>query len=73
MDGIINIDPEIMGGVPVFAGTRVPVKALFDYLEGNKTLDDFFEDFPTVKHSQAIKVLQMAQQILLATHEKIAA
>ncbi len=73
MDSIINIDPEIMGGMPVFAGTRVPVKALFDYLEGNHTLDDFFEDFPTVKHSQAIKVLQLAQQVLLTTHEKIAA
>jgi len=73
MDPVINIDPEIMGGTPVFSGTRVPVKALFDYLEGNQTLDDFFEDFPTVKHSQAIKALQMAQQVLLTTHEKIAA
>jgi uncharacterized protein (DUF433 family) len=57
LNNLINIDPEIMGGTPVFAGTRVPVKALFDYLESGKTLDQFFEDFPSVKHSRPLAFL----------------
>ncbi|MDB5281381.1 MAG: hypothetical protein JWO06_456 [Bacteroidota bacterium] len=70
---IINVDPEILSGTPVFAGTRVPVKALFDYLEGSKTLDDFFEDFPSVKHSQVVNLLNLAQQLVIASNEKAAA
>ncbi len=70
---IISVDPEIMSGTPVFAGTRVPIKALFDYLESGKTLDIFFEDFPSVKHSQAVNLLNLAQQLVVSANEKIAA
>jgi uncharacterized protein (DUF433 family) len=70
---IINIDPEVMSGTPVFTGTRVPIKTLFDYVESGKNIDEFFEDFPSVKHSQAIKLLNLAQQLLLSANEKIAA
>jgi uncharacterized protein (DUF433 family) len=45
----INIDPEIMGGTPVFTGTRVPIQSLFDYLEGGETVEEFLYNFPTVK------------------------
>jgi uncharacterized protein (DUF433 family) len=70
---IITVDAEIMSGTPVFTGTRVPVKTLFDYVESGKTLDDFFEDFPSVKHSQATNLLNLAQQLLLSANEKVAA
>ena len=67
--GAINIDPETMGGTPVFTGTRVPVQALFDYIETGETLDEFLENFPSVKKDLAIKVLQMAEKSI--TSEKI--
>jgi uncharacterized protein (DUF433 family) len=70
---IITTDPEIMSGIPVFTGTRVPIKTLFDYVESGKTLDDFFEDFPSVKHSQVTNLLNLAQQLLLSANEKVAA
>ncbi len=63
----INVDPEILGGTPVFRGTRVPVKTLFDYLEEGDTLDAFVEDFPTVQREQALGVLEAAKDVLLAT------
>ena len=50
---VVHSDPEIMGGTPVFVGTRVPVQTLFDYLEGGDTLDEFLRQFPTVKREQA--------------------
>lgn len=62
--GAVNIDPEIMGGTPVFNGTRVPIKTLFDYLEGGDTLDIFLDDFPTVSKEYAVQVLEMAKQTL---------
>ena len=62
---IINIDPEIMSGTPVFMGTRVPVKYLFDYLEDGETVDEFLQNFPTVKKWQIIKLLESAHDILL--------
>jgi uncharacterized protein (DUF433 family) len=65
----INIDPETMGGTPVFTGTRVPIQSLFDYIETGETLDEFLENFPTVKKEYAIEVLQMAKKTL--TTEKI--
>lgn len=49
-NGPVSIDPETMGGTPVFTGTRVPIQTLFDYLEGNYTLEEFLDDFPTVKN-----------------------
>ena len=59
-------DPEIMHGVPVFRGTRVPVQTLFDYLAGGETLEDFLEGFPTVPRALAIEALEEAKQLLLA-------
>lgn len=53
----IVIDPQIQGGVPVFAGTRVPVKTLFDWLEGGETLDAFLDDFPSVSRAQVVVLL----------------
>ena len=67
--GAINIDPETMGGTPVFTGTRVPVQALFDYIEGGETLDEFLENFPSVKKEYAVQVLEMASKTI--TTEKI--
>lgn len=67
--GAINIDPETMGGTPVFTGTRVPVQSLFDYIETGETLDEFLENFPSVKKEHAIQVLEMAKKTL--TTEKI--
>lgn len=64
---IVQSDPEIMGGTPVFVGTRVPVQALIDYLEGGHPLSEFLEDFPTVKREQAIAVLEHAKQILVSS------
>ena len=59
--GAINIDPEIMGGTPVFTGTRIPIQALFDYIETNETLEEFLGNFPSVDHDQAISVLEKAK------------
>ena len=59
---LISVDPQIQGGVPVFAGTRVPVKNLFDYLEGGDSLDQFLEDFPSVKREVAVAVLEQARK-----------
>lgn len=67
--GAINIDPETMSGTPVFIGTRVPIQAMFDYLETGETLDEFLENFPSVKKEYAIQVLEMARKTL--TTEKI--
>lgn len=63
----VNIDPEMMGGMPVFAGTRVPVQALLDYLEGGDTLDAFLDNYPTVSRELAIAFLEEAKTQLLAT------
>lgn len=62
----IHSDPEIMGGTPVFVGTRVPVQTLVDYLEAGDPLDEFLEDFPSVSREQAIAVLELAKELLLA-------
>jgi uncharacterized protein (DUF433 family) len=56
---MISSDPEIMGGALVFAGTRVPVATLFDYLEAGKSIDDFLEGFRTVKRAQVIELLEV--------------
>ena len=63
---IIHSDPEILGGTPVFVGTRVPVQSLFDYLEGGETLEEFLRQFPSVKREQAIAALDLARDSLLA-------
>ena len=67
--GPVNIDPEIMSGTPVFAGTRVPVQNLFDYIEGGEDLSEFLDDFPSVSKEAAIAVLRMAKESL--TSEKV--
>lgn len=67
--GAINIDPETMGGTPVFTGTRVPIQSLFDYIETGETLEEFLENFPTVTHEQTIEVLEKAKKSI--TTEKI--
>lgn len=64
--GAITRDPETMHGVPVFTGTRVPVKTLFDYLEAGETLEDFLEGFPTVSRALALEALEDARKLLLA-------
>ena len=60
----ITIDPETMGGVPVFKGTRVPIKALIDYLTDGDTIDTFVDEFPTVTREQAIGVMHVAMEAL---------
>jgi uncharacterized protein (DUF433 family) len=55
---IISASPDIMGGTPVFAGTRVPVQTLFDYLKAGESIDDFLDGFPTVTREQAIGILE---------------
>jgi uncharacterized protein (DUF433 family) len=62
---VAHSDPEIMSGEPVFVGTRVPVNALFDYLEANHSLDDFLDDFPTVDRAQALAALHIARWAVL--------
>jgi uncharacterized protein (DUF433 family) len=62
--GVINIDAEILGGTPVFSGTRVPIKNLFDYLETGDTIEIFLEDFESVSRRQVIKVLEMSQKLI---------
>jgi len=63
---VIHSDPRIQGGVPVFFGTRVPVKNLFDYIEAGDSLDRFLEDFPSVSREQAIAALELAREALSA-------
>lgn len=62
---IINIDPEIMGGTPVFRGTRVPVKTLFDHLEEGDTIEIFLEDFPSVSRKQAKALLELSMALAI--------
>jgi uncharacterized protein (DUF433 family) len=64
--GLVNRDPEIMSGALCFTGTRVPVKNLFDYLEGSSSLEDFLEDFPAVSRGRAVAVLEAARESLAA-------
>ena len=63
---IVTVDAEVMGGTPVFAGTRVPVQTLLDYLEGGKTLDEFLDDFPTVTRKAAVAALEQAKALVVA-------
>lgn len=68
----INRDPEILGGTPVFMGTRVPIQALFDYLEAGDSLDAFLYSFPTVTREQTQAVLSMARDHLVGDSEAAA-
>jgi len=62
---LITFDPEILGGTPVFSGTRVPVQALFEYLEDNYSLDEFIKCFPTVSREMAHRILEQSKDALL--------
>jgi uncharacterized protein (DUF433 family) len=63
---VIVKDPEILGGMPIFRGTRVPFKNLLDYLEGGHTLDDFLEEFPSVTREAAIAALEHAKELVIS-------
>lgn len=75
MNKLINVDKDILGGTPVFLGTRVPVKNLFDYLEEGEAITEFLNDFPTVKKDQVNGVLRISHQLLMSltkvAHENI--
>jgi uncharacterized protein (DUF433 family) len=70
---LIRRSENILGGTPVFGGTRVPVRTLFDYLEEGETLDEFIDDFPAVTKEQAIKVLEKMKEALLTQEYESAA
>ena len=72
-DGPIDRNPEILGGTPVFAGTRVPVRILLEHLEAGDRLDDFLDDFPSVSHAQAVAVLERAKMMLAGDFDEAAA
>jgi uncharacterized protein (DUF433 family) len=63
---VVHSDPEILGGTPVFIGTRVPVQALIDYIEGGHSLKEFLDDFPTVTREVAVAALEQAKAHLIA-------
>ena len=66
---VINIDQEILGGTPIFWGTRVPIKNLFDYLETGDSIETFLEDFEGVSKSQVVRLLEMSQKLIeTSTH-----
>lgn len=65
-DPVIHSDPEILGGTPVFVGTRVPAQTLFDYLEGGDSLSAFLDDFPSVTKDQAVAAIELARDKVLA-------
>jgi uncharacterized protein (DUF433 family) len=64
-NNVIIRDPDVLGGTPVFRGTRVPFQALLDYLEGGQTLDEFLEDFPTVTRDLAVHALEHAKSLVV--------
>ncbi len=63
---VFHSDPEVLGGTPVFTGTRVPIQNLLDYIEGGESIDDFLIGFPTVKREQVIAFIEAAAEKLLA-------
>jgi uncharacterized protein (DUF433 family) len=63
---VISCGPDVMGGTPVFAGTRVPVQTLLDYLEGGESIDDFLAGFPSVSREQVVNFLEQAKNRLVA-------
>ncbi len=68
-NNIINIDKDILGGTPVFNGTRVPIKNLFDSLEAGETIEEFLEDFDGVSREQVIKVLELSEKLINSSTE----
>ena len=72
-ESVVHSDPEILGGTPVFVGTRVPIQALIDYIEGGHSLNEFLDDFPSVSREHAIKVLEKMKETFLAQEYESAA
>ncbi len=76
LNKVININPEILGGTPVFNGTRVPIKNLFDYLETGETIEIFLQDFEGVSREQVLKLLELSEKLIQSSseilHENIA-
>ena len=66
---IVEVDPEKMSGTPVFRGTRVPIKHLFDYLEAGDGIEVFLDDFPTVTREQAMRLLELSRDAVLSQYE----
>nr|VFJ66371.1 MAG: Uncharacterized conserved protein, DUF433 family [Candidatus Kentron sp. DK] len=62
-NNVISMDPEVMGGIPVFKGTRVPVQNLIEYLEGDDDIDDFFDGFPSVSRKQVIGLIEQLDEM----------
>lgn len=67
LKGVVHSNPEILGGTPVFVGTRVPLQNLIDYLEGGESIEDFLDGFPSVKREQVIAVIEAAKFRMLET------
>jgi uncharacterized protein (DUF433 family) len=65
VSNIVQSSPDVLGGTPVFAGTRVPIQTLIEYLEGGETIDDFLDGFPSVTREQVIDFLEQAKQRML--------
>ena len=66
IDAIVSVSPDVMSGTPVFRGTRVPIKNLLDYLAAGDSLDEFLDQFPTVKREQATALIELAEELLLS-------
>ena len=66
LKGIVHSDPDVLGGTPVFVGTRVPVESLFDHLKAGDSIDVFLDGFPSVKREQVLKVLELVEHEILA-------
>ena len=64
-ESLISVDPEVMGGTPVFLNTRVPIQTLFDYLEGGDSIDDFIEDFPSVDKTKVVALLEAMKSTII--------
>jgi uncharacterized protein (DUF433 family) len=71
MQNLITSDPDILGGTPVFRGTRVPVKNLFDYIETGETIEAFLHSFPTVTRDQVTQALELSEQLLIHSNESL--
>ncbi len=67
---LVEVNPKKMSGAPVFTGTRVPINHLFEYLESGETLPEFLRQFPSVTREQALGVLELSKESLLANHER---
>lgn len=71
MNSVITISPEIQSGEPVFTGTRVPVKNLFDYLKGGESIEEFLREFPSVSREQVLELLSLAQHTFTFTEARV--